>query len=144
MVDTNDPATILPAATTQEGDALIGALRLLNDGGYSRAETHLREAGVQINAGEWAESVRESIHAVESVARQLDPRGGKSFDDAIKALEDRGRIHPALRKAFGGLYGLRPMSRASVTPYWTSRSRPWGGMRLFSCWGRAPHSWLFC
>ena len=51
MVDTNDPATILPAATTQEGDALIGALRLLNDGGYSRAETHLREAGVQINAG---------------------------------------------------------------------------------------------
>ena len=49
--------------------------------------------------------MRESIHAVESVARQLDPRGGKSFDDAIKALEDRVRIHPALRKAFGGLYG---------------------------------------
>ena len=105
MVDTNDPATILPAATPQEGDALIGALKLLNDGGYSGAETHLREAGVQINAGEWAESVRESIHAVESVARQLDPRGGKSFDDAMRALEDRVRIHPALRKAFGGLYG---------------------------------------
>ncbi len=39
------------------------------------------------------------------MARQLDPKGGKSFDEAMKALEDRVRIHPALRKAFGGLYG---------------------------------------
>lgn len=105
VVDTNGPPTILPAATPQEGETLTAALRQLKESGYSGAEAHLREAGVQINDGEWAESVRESIHAVESVAQQLDPRGSKSFVDAMNALENRVRIHPALSKAFGGLYG---------------------------------------
>ena len=105
IVDTSGPPTILPAATQQEGRTLTDALRQLKEGGYSGAQTHLQEAGVLINAGEWADSVRESIHGVESVARQLDPGGGKSFGDAMNALEDRARIHPALRRAFGGLYG---------------------------------------
>ena len=105
VVDTNGPPTILPAVTQQEGKTLTAALRQLKEGGYSGAQTHLREAGAQINAGEWAKSIRESIHAVESVARQLDPKGSNSFDDAMKALENKVRIHPALSKAFGGLYG---------------------------------------
>ncbi len=105
VVDTTGPPTILPAATPQEGEALIAALRNLKDGGYLGAETHLREAGTQINAGEWAESVRESIHAVESVARVLDPQDTNTLDDALKSLEKQIRIHPALKGAFSRLYG---------------------------------------
>ncbi len=105
IVDTNGISTILPAATTQEGEALIGALGNLNEGGYSGAEVHLREAGIQISAGDWAESVRESIHAVESVARVLDPRDASTLDRALKSLEKQIRIHPALKDAFSKLYG---------------------------------------
>lgn len=105
IVDTNGPPTILPAVTPQEGKALQDALRQLRDGNYRGAETHLREAGTQINASEWAESVRESIHAVESVARKLDPRHAATLASALQALEKQIRIHPALKDAFGKLYG---------------------------------------
>ena len=105
VVDTFDPPTILPAATPQEGEALQYALRQLREENYSGAETHLREAGIQINGGEWAESVRESIHAVESVARVLDPRDANTLDSALKSLEKQIRIHPALKDAFSKLYG---------------------------------------
>ncbi len=105
VVDTSGPPTILPVATPQEGEALIGALGHLNEGGYAGAEAHLREAGTLTNAGEWAESVRESIHAVESVARVLDPKDANTLDGALKSLERQIRIHPALKDAFSKLYG---------------------------------------
>ncbi len=105
MVDTGNPPTILPAVTPQEGKTLTAALRQLKEGGYSGAQTHLREAGVQINAGEWAESVQESINAVESVARQLDPKNANTLDSALNSLDKQVRIHPALKNALSNLYG---------------------------------------
>ena len=105
VVDTNGSPTILPASTPQEGEALKDALRRLREGNYEGAKTHLREAGAQVNAGEWAESVRESIHAVESVARKLDPKHANTLDSALKSLEKQIRIHPALKNAFSRLYG---------------------------------------
>ena len=105
VVDTNGPPTILPAATQQEGETLTDALRQLKEGGHSGAQTHLREAGIQINAGDWAESVRESIHAVESVARQLDPKNANTLESALKSLDKQVRIHPALKNALSNLYG---------------------------------------
>ena len=54
--------------------------------------------------GNWADSIRESIHAVESVARSIDP-SGKTLGDALKALERNGHIHTALSGGFLKLYG---------------------------------------
>ncbi|MCY4576608.1 MAG: hypothetical protein OXC55_08475 [Chloroflexi bacterium] len=105
VVDTSRPPTILPAATPQEGTALVSAMKQSRESRQFGAETHLREAATRINAGEWAESVRESIHAVESVARKLDPKHANTLDSALKSLEKQVRIHPALRDAFGKLYG---------------------------------------
>ena len=105
VVDTEGPATIFPAATIQEGEAVIEALQSLRDVGLSGAEAHLRKASELINDGDWPGSTRESIHAVESVARQLDPDAARTLGPALASLERRGRLHSALKEAFDRLYG---------------------------------------
>ena len=61
---------ILPATTVEEGNELSRNLTELQDAGLDGCETHLRNASKYINEGRWADSVRESIHAVESVAKK--------------------------------------------------------------------------
>ena len=105
VVDTQKPVTILPAATEQEGVTLMEAIEEFRQSGLRGTEAHLRKAAELINKGEWPDSVRESIHAVESVARQLDPAASKTLGPALASLEKAGQLHPALKKAFISLYG---------------------------------------
>ena len=105
VIDIGRPPTILPAATPEEGGVVIDALRTLRQAGLDASAAHLRKATERINAGEWADSVRESIHAVESVARQLDPGAAKTLEPALSSLEKEGGLHPALKAAFIKLYG---------------------------------------
>ena len=44
----------------------------------------LRKAAECINGQDWAGSVRESIHAVESVARQLDPKASNALGSCVE------------------------------------------------------------
>lgn len=104
-IDIARPPTILPAVTPEEGDAVADALRRLQEAGLRGSAAHVREAAEHVNAGDWAGSVRESIHAVESVARQLDPDAAKTLGPALAALEKRGAMHPALKGALSKLYG---------------------------------------
>ena len=104
-IDIGPPPTILPAVTPEEGKAVVDALRTLRQAGLDGSAAHLRTAAERINAGDWAGSVRESIHAVESVARQLDPGAATTLGPALSALEKRGALHPALKDAFSKLYG---------------------------------------
>ena len=105
VVNTEQPVTILPAATKQEGEAIIGAIKEFREAGLHGAEAHLKKAGELINERDWPGAVRESIHAVESVARQLDPDASNKLDPALASLERKGRLHPAMKQAFSRLYG---------------------------------------
>ena len=105
MIDEGQPPTIVPAVTPEEGAAVVDALRTLREAGLDGGAAHLRNASTCINAGDWAGSVRESIHAVESVARQLDPAASGTLGPALKSLKKSGALHPALGKAFDKLYG---------------------------------------
>ena len=105
VVDTSHPPTIYPISTAEEGDALIGALRQIDSAGLVGARKHLRDAGSSINQQDWAGSVRESIHAVESVARQIAPKT-KTLGDALKVLKEMGLLeHAALTRGFSNIYG---------------------------------------
>ena len=73
VIDAGPPATIVPAATREEGDAIVDSLNALRSDGLTASASHLRSASECINVGDWAGSVRESIHAVESVARKIAP-----------------------------------------------------------------------
>ena len=105
FVLTDAPATILPQATAQEGESIINAINDVDSLGMSGAKGHLRGAGEAINHHQWAESVRHSISAVESVARQLDPNASKTLGPALKTLRENHELHPALEQAFNRLYG---------------------------------------
>lgn len=104
-IDTTSIPTIVPAATEQEGDALIGAIQDLDGGGLGGAATHLRQAGERIRDQDWAGSVRESIHAVESIAKRIAPGDADTLGEALAALEQQQGLHAALKRSFGALYG---------------------------------------
>ena len=84
---------------------LMEAIEEFRQSGLSGSEAHLRKAAELINKGEWPDSVRESIHAVESVARKLAPAASNTLEPALASLEKAGQLHPALKKAFSRLYG---------------------------------------
>lgn len=101
----DDPPTLVPAATPEEGQALVTALSESEKHGLIGAEEHLRGAIRELNEGNFAGSVRESINAVESTARRLNEKASSTLGPALKALKKKGAIHPALEGAFLKLYG---------------------------------------
>ncbi|MCV6575539.1 MAG: hypothetical protein OIF58_07370 [Cohaesibacter sp.] len=79
--------------------------RALEDAqGESAARSHLLSAGLALRNGDWAGSVRDSIHSVEAMARRLAPKE-KGLGAALKGLEEKGHLHGSLKQALGKLYG---------------------------------------
>ena len=101
VLDTGPPPSIIPAVTPVEGTSVVESLKSLRQAGLGGSTAHLRSASAYINEGKWADSVRESIHAVESVARQLDPNAAQTLGPALKSQP----LHPALKKGIASLYG---------------------------------------
>lgn len=95
--------TVAPAATPAEGEQIEEAAVSLEEAGLSASVFHLGKAAEGVNKGDWADSVRESIHAVESVARQIAPET-RALGQALNAI-DRGSLHPALKEGFKKIYG---------------------------------------
>ena len=104
IVNKTAPITILPAATPEEGRTLANALDGLDEAGLAGAATHLRSASGCITKADWPGAVRESIHAVESVARRFEP-SAKTLGPALAKLEKKSPLHPAMKSAFSKLYG---------------------------------------
>ncbi|MDN2580246.1 AbiJ-NTD4 domain-containing protein [Aquibium sp. ELW1220] len=94
--------TFVPIASPQEGQAIADALVL--SGPTPGAREHLKRASAFCTEGKWADSVRESIHAVESVAKRLEP-SAKELGPALARIEKSGKLHGAMRSAFASLYG---------------------------------------
>ena len=95
-----------PQSSEEQGKATQQAIKTIHDGGMKGAATHLRDAAKKIRDRDFADSVTDSIHAVESVARMIDPKASKDLGPALSSLTNAGVIkHPALQKAFAKLYG---------------------------------------
>ena len=104
-IDTTSIPTIVPAASEQEGDALLNAIQDLEAGGLGGAAMHLRQSGECIQGQDWAGSVRASIDAVESVTKQVVPGSAGTLGKALAVLEREEGLHGALKKGFSALYG---------------------------------------
>lgn len=100
-----DGDTIAPFATDEEGATTQRALDELRAAGMDGARSHLRNAMSSLTAGAWADSVRESIHSVESVARTI-ASGTKTLGPALTVIENRLGMHNALKSGFGSIYGF--------------------------------------
>ena len=105
-IDVGPPPTIFPAATPEEGDQLQRNLVELRAAGLDGCTAHLRLSAERVSAEDWAGSIRESIHAVESVAKQVTPDGARTLGAALNSLGKQGVLrHKALKEAFSKLYG---------------------------------------
>ena len=99
------PYQFFPRSNEAQGEATREAIKTIRDGGMEGAETHLRNAAAHINARQFGDSISNSIHAVESVARQIDPESSQTLYPALNSLEKVGLIrHWALKEAFSKLF----------------------------------------
>lgn len=102
----NGKPTVIPRISREAGEATRQAIETLAKGSMNSAAAHLREAAEHINTRQYAGSVRESIHAVESVARVIAPAKSNTLGPALASLKKSGLLnHTALTEAFEKLYG---------------------------------------
>ncbi|WP_298353471.1 hypothetical protein [Rhodoblastus sp.] len=95
--------TLCPVASTEEINAVINAVSAAGESQFVGARSHLLAAAAAATSGAFADSARESIHAVESVARSLSSKGGLA--GALAVLESKRVIHRAMKTGFSALYG---------------------------------------
>lgn len=99
------PYHFFPRSSREQGEATQQSIQTIREADMKGASTHLRQAVEQINVRQFAKSIADSIHAVESVARQIDPES-QTLRPALNSLKKAGLIkHPALKEAFSKLYG---------------------------------------
>jgi hypothetical protein len=95
---------LVPVGSDSDVRTIETAFDNLNANGLLGAREHLKSASSELSAGKFADSVRESIRAVESVVRVLEPHG--DFSKALVKLEAKTSIHGALKKGFLAIYGF--------------------------------------
>lgn len=101
----DDPPSIVPIALPEQRKSIEEAFQLLALGPFEAARNHLLKSAEHINKGDFAGSIRESIHAVESVARRLNADAAISLTPALDALSSKISIHSAFKKGIESFYG---------------------------------------
>jgi hypothetical protein len=99
-----DGDTLVPFGSEVEAQTLSSAISDAESAGLAGAVKHLKLAGSGLSAGNFADSVRESVHAVESAVRVLSGEG--SVSTALKELAKRRQLHPAFTRGVMQLYGF--------------------------------------
>jgi AbiJ N-terminal domain 4 len=80
----------------------------LSDTKFSGAASHLSRALEMLadrKNPDYRNSIKESISAVEAMARVVAGSPKATLGDALKALEKTGKLHTALKEGFSKLYG---------------------------------------
>ena len=81
-------------------------LRNISKSKIEGAKCHVHSAAQILYKEDFPAAIRESIHAVESAARKIDPSASRSLSTALDSLEKNGMLtHLALKSAFEKLYG---------------------------------------
>lgn len=100
-----DRPTLYPVSDDITAQATANALKTLASHGMQAARTHLRKAAEELTANHPRDSIRESIHAVESVAKTISEKASASLGPALDAIAKKHPLHGALKGAFDQLYG---------------------------------------
>jgi hypothetical protein len=83
-----DVTVICPISSEVEHAAIVKAFADLAATQFNGARKHLRDAASHLTAGKYADSIRESIHAVEAVGRTLEP-SANILSKALAKLEQK-------------------------------------------------------
>lgn len=108
----NGLSTIISRASREAGEATKKALETIREGGMEGAATHLGKAVEHINAQQYADSIADSIHAVEFVAvtvvRKIDPKAkAETLGKALNSLQREKLLkHDMLKVVLDKLYSF--------------------------------------
>ncbi|WP_426237386.1 hypothetical protein [Pararhizobium sp. DWP1-1-3] len=94
--------TIMPVASAEEAAAMVNAIRTTDTAQMPAARQHLLDAAAELSSGNYANSVRESMSAVESVA--LASTGETNFAKAVGVMDGRRPMNGAFKIAVNRLY----------------------------------------
>ncbi len=108
-----DSYKFYPRASEEEGKAYVCAIEnLTQDDAFFPAKTHLLKAGDKLRRSDYAGSIQDSIHAVESVAKiilkkkeDMDFKKNK-FSDVLRHLSTEFGFHPSLKEGIIKIYGF--------------------------------------
>jgi len=99
---------LVPISNAAETASIESAIDIASRTGLSGAQTHITTA-LQLLAKrpnpDYRNSIKESISAVESVAKQLGSSEAHGLSGALDELAKKAPIHGALKAAFTKLYG---------------------------------------
>lgn len=97
---------IVEISNQQEVDEVEQALKAAQP--YYGTKKHLEQALILLRDKtnpDFRNSIKESISAVESLCKELVGEKKATLGSALKTLEAKGTLHPALKIAFSSLYG---------------------------------------
>jgi hypothetical protein len=97
---------IIEISSSEEVSEIKSALT--NSSPYYGVKQHLSTAITLFsdkNSPDLRNSIKESISAVESLCKKISNDDKATLGVALKLLEKKGAIHPALKNAFSSLYG---------------------------------------
>ncbi|MCO8250187.1 AbiJ-NTD4 domain-containing protein [Comamonas thiooxydans] len=97
---------IVEITSAEEIDEVESALVAGED--YSGVKTHLKAAIAMLSDRknpDYRNSIKESISAVESLAKHLSGNKMATLGATLNVLEKSKKIHPAMKSAFSSLYG---------------------------------------
>jgi hypothetical protein len=95
----------IPVTNQQEVEALEEAIK---DERFPGVRGHLQTALTCLadrKNPDYRNCIKESISAVESMAREVTGDPKATLGDALKVLEKQKKLHPALKEGFSKLYG---------------------------------------
>ncbi len=98
-------STFVPVTDEIEIEAIQKAI---SEGPFSGVHAHLRMAMEHLSRGnspDYRNSIKESISAVESMAREISGNPKATLGGALAVIEKNGHLHPALKKGFSAIYG---------------------------------------
>jgi hypothetical protein len=96
--------TFVPVGSETDATTLARTFTDLSSTELNGARQHLHNSADELRNGAYAASIRESIHAVESVARSLTSTNALS--DALSVLTKKIYVHSALKSGFLKIYGF--------------------------------------
>lgn len=100
-----DEKIIVQRISDEEEVAFDEALKNTSSDKFSGAKTHLKNAAIYLRDNRAADSIPESIHAVESVMKILTGDISGDFSRALNKIAPTINLHPALKRGFDAIYG---------------------------------------
>jgi len=108
VLKANDKYYISPITNDAEIDTIESAIKDTSELEIKQVGVHLQEALVKFSDRtnpDYRNSIKESISAVEALCRTITKKKKASLGDCLKEIENRIKLHPALKESFIKLYG---------------------------------------